>query len=403
MGDEPVTQRRVEIVHESLLREWPRLVRWQTQDLDGAQLRDQLRQAAQLWEERGRLDDLLWTGTAFREFTLWRERYPGGLTEGEEGFATAMTRKALRLRRRRRLAVSLLVAALLVVLVVVTASRQQAVTAREEAEEAASRAEAQKLLALGQLELESSPTLALAHATKSLELADTPEARRFVLRALAAGPPATILPIEDWSAWNLSFSPDGTWAAFGGRASLRAISQDGTRRTLIEPFEMLDEVRSAFDLSGQHLMSANGRQLGVWSVPGFELIEEQEVPLNAIRILPTPDGPIVLSVERLDSATIGAAPTRLGTRLETSVAWRSPPARGPADSISISIAPRGGSPTLRARTSTSAPLTTGVCRRAASDPTPLRSGTSCSIRRPLGSPPTTTVTRRSGSGRCGPG
>ena len=144
MGDEPVTQRRVEIVHESLLREWPRLVRWQTQDLDGAQLRDQLRQAAQLWEERGRLDDLLWTGTAFREFTLWRERYPGGLTEGEEGFATAMTRKALRLRRRRRLAVSLLVAALLVVLVVVTASRQQAVTAREEAEEAASRAEAQK-------------------------------------------------------------------------------------------------------------------------------------------------------------------------------------------------------------------------------------------------------------------
>jgi hypothetical protein len=54
--------RRVEIVHESLLTHWPRLARWRTQDADGAQLRDQLRQAAHLWDERGRRDDLLWPG-----------------------------------------------------------------------------------------------------------------------------------------------------------------------------------------------------------------------------------------------------------------------------------------------------------------------------------------------------
>ncbi len=69
---------RIEIVHESLLTSWPRLVRWQTQDTDGAQLRDQLRQAAQLWKEKSESDDLLWTGTAYKEFELWRERYPGG-------------------------------------------------------------------------------------------------------------------------------------------------------------------------------------------------------------------------------------------------------------------------------------------------------------------------------------
>ena len=72
--------RRVEIIHESLLANWPRLVRWQTQDAEGAQLRDQLRQAARTWDEHGRTDDLLWTGTAYREFGVWRERYPGGLT-----------------------------------------------------------------------------------------------------------------------------------------------------------------------------------------------------------------------------------------------------------------------------------------------------------------------------------
>ena len=41
---------------------------------DGAQLRDQLRQAARLWHDRGEPDDLLWSGQAYRDFALWRER-----------------------------------------------------------------------------------------------------------------------------------------------------------------------------------------------------------------------------------------------------------------------------------------------------------------------------------------
>jgi hypothetical protein len=45
---------RLEIVHESLLVTWPRLARWRDQDAEGARLRDQLRQAAHLWNERGR-------------------------------------------------------------------------------------------------------------------------------------------------------------------------------------------------------------------------------------------------------------------------------------------------------------------------------------------------------------
>ena len=91
---------RVEIAHESLLRAWPRLVRWQAQDEEGALLRDQLKQAAHLWEEKGRTSDLLWTGTAFQEYELWRGRYAGALTALEEDFAEAMAEKA---RRRKRL------------------------------------------------------------------------------------------------------------------------------------------------------------------------------------------------------------------------------------------------------------------------------------------------------------
>ena len=66
--DDEAPTRRVEIVHESLLTNWPRLVGWQTQDADSARLRDELRQAARSWDEHGRHRDRLWSGAAFREF-----------------------------------------------------------------------------------------------------------------------------------------------------------------------------------------------------------------------------------------------------------------------------------------------------------------------------------------------
>ena len=200
--------RRVEIIHESLLAAWPRLVRWQTQDADGAQLRDQLRQAARSWDEHGRPDDLLWTGTAYREFALWRERYPGGLTAIEEAFAAAMTSLATRRRRggasgdadRLRLA---------------RGPRGGRRLWRRSVQQTR-RAEAAKLLALAQLRLERDATEALAYATASLELADTPEARGLAVRALWAGPPARVLTAELNAAKDPVFSPDGRWLAASG-------------------------------------------------------------------------------------------------------------------------------------------------------------------------------------------
>ena len=108
--------RRVEIIHESLLTAWPRLVRWQTQETDGAQLRDQLRRAAQRWDSRGRPPDRLWTGASYLEFRAWRASYPGALTATEEAFAEAMTKQAQRRRKlRRRAAAAVFVLLLLVI------------------------------------------------------------------------------------------------------------------------------------------------------------------------------------------------------------------------------------------------------------------------------------------------
>ncbi len=197
---------RVEIIHESLLSAWPRLVRWQTQDQEGAQLREELRQAAQLWEQHGRSTDRLWTGTAVKEFLLWRERYPGGLTTTEEAFAGAMVEQAQRMRRRRRTATASIFTFLIGALAVVGVSRQDAVWQ-------ARRAEASRLVALGRLEVDRYPTASLAYARKSLELADNLEARRLAVEALWQGPTARILPLEGLTSWSAEFSPDGRWLA----------------------------------------------------------------------------------------------------------------------------------------------------------------------------------------------
>ena len=227
---------RVEVVHESLLKAWPRLVRWQAQDEEGALLRDQLKQAAHLWQEKSRSPDLLWSGTSFREYELWRERYQGQLTALEEQFAKAMTDRARRTRRLRQAAVVAVVIALSVVAIVVSWSRQQAAQARDEARAAARRAEASRLVALGKLELETEPTLTLAYARKSLEVHDSSEARRLALEALWRGPTARVLPIAkdaDGCIWVWP-SPDGQWLACSNWGSvITLVSADGKTTRLL--------------------------------------------------------------------------------------------------------------------------------------------------------------------------
>jgi WD40 repeat protein len=273
-GEESSERQRVEIIHESLLASWPRLVRWQAQDAEGALLRDQLRQAAQLWEERGRPVDLLWIGISYREFQMWRERYPGGLTATEDRFAGAMVQHAERRRRRRRIAVSSAFVLLATTLVVIGGFWRRAV-------EESRRAEAQELFALGQLELEGDPTKALAYAIASLERADAPTVRRFALEALWRGP-TYFRPNKDWrgDARSAAFSPDDAWLAVGAlhTGDIVLWPRDGGAPTRLSgPGEGVAEV--AFGPRSDRLISSAplDDSVSVWSVPDGQLVQTLKV------------------------------------------------------------------------------------------------------------------------------
>ena len=281
------SRHRVEVVHESLLSAWPRLIRWRTQDADAAQLRDQLGQAAQTWDEHHQSDDLLWTGTAYREFRVWRDQYPGGLTEIEEAFAGAMTEYAGRRRRRRRLGVTGAFILLLAVLAVVGRSRQQAVVAARVAEAAADRAEASKLVTLGTSVLDSQRTTALAYALASVRRADNPEARKLAVRALWSGPPKTVVP-DGHNAMALEFSRDGRYLAAGyGHGSVhgevRVHSRDGGKSVLLHGFEGAEDFMRGLEFSPDGSLLAGsiwGRSevVRVWSIPDGNEIRLLEHP-----------------------------------------------------------------------------------------------------------------------------
>jgi WD40 repeat protein len=280
--DEEQPHHRIEIIHESLLTNWPRLVRWRTQDQEGAQLRDELRQAAQKWDQRDRSEDLLWTGTSFREFELWRDRYPGGLTGLEEEYGHAMTSKALRRKRRRRLAV----AAMLVIAATVTAVTgtlwRQSERSEQLARDEALRAEASKLLALAQLRHGEDPTEALAYTTASLELADTKEARIFAMRVLWEGPPALELrpeESEDLSIRYPRFSPDGNRLAVAGHDEwVRVWTAEGAEPPVVLPGHLLSNRGSnaarwvSNELLATGLCCGNAPRSDVWRFPGGEKV-----------------------------------------------------------------------------------------------------------------------------------
>ena len=211
------SQRRLEIIHESLLAAWPRLARWRDQDAEGARLRDQLRQAAHLWNERGRPTDLLWTGASFTEYSVWKTRYIGRLTALEQSFGAAMEANAGRRRMRIRLGIGAAFAALLIVLAVVSSLWVRSRASEEAAVQQARRAEGQQLFALAQAEDEANPTLAFAYAVAALERADTEEIRRFAIRQLWKGPLAFVASEgSNGGISSLAFSPDGEWLADAG-------------------------------------------------------------------------------------------------------------------------------------------------------------------------------------------
>jgi hypothetical protein len=132
----------VEIVHESLILNWPALRRWLDETQEDAAIIDDLRKSARQWAAKGRSPDLLWRGDTAEEAKKFRRRYKGQLTDVEQAFLDEIIMYEQAVARRKRVAVvgafigmAGLVIAALVALVIIQKSRNEAQAQKRVAEE----------------------------------------------------------------------------------------------------------------------------------------------------------------------------------------------------------------------------------------------------------------------------
>jgi len=274
----------VEVAHEALIREWPTLREWLTQDRNGLLLHRQLTDAAHEWELLEHDSGSVYRGARLAQAREWAILHPNILNAGERDFleasneheqgeqtereaqrqreleaakelAETQSQSASRLRTRNRVITT--VGTIAIILAMLAGmlglqSNRNAITAQNNAISAQSNAataqvakdnalnaqataEAERLRAESEKQLAVSRELAIAAvdnldvdpersillALKAIEESDTPEAEDALHRAVQTSRVQFTLSHAD-QVWAVDYSPDGS--------RLATASYDGTAK-----------------------------------------------------------------------------------------------------------------------------------------------------------------------------
>ncbi len=208
----------VEVAHEALLRDWPRLGQWLGDDLQGRQLRQHVIQAARAWDAAGRDSSELYRGLRLTATLDWAASHAGDLNELEREFLAASRQEADRevsrqRRTNRRLRTLLSGVAVLLVLALIAgglalAQRSSARSSARHARQQATNALAQSLGA--QAVAQPRIDLAMLLAREAVALSPTLQTRVDLLTTLMRVPSALhTYHFNDERNSSVLLSPDG--------------------------------------------------------------------------------------------------------------------------------------------------------------------------------------------------
>lgn len=206
----------VELAHEALLREWPRLQGWVEEDREGLRIQRNLNAAAREWVRCKKDEGALYRGSRLVEVLEWREANDPTLNDLEREFVTASDarRQLDRATRRRRLVLAFagLITVLVAISIVAIVSISQGREAERQRDIAASRELAGQATSL----LDSDPGLSRLIALKAYERRDTEQAESAVRQATLADRATAILPADAGEVYAATPSPDGRKVATAG-------------------------------------------------------------------------------------------------------------------------------------------------------------------------------------------
>jgi WD40 repeat protein/DNA-binding SARP family transcriptional activator len=251
----------VEVAHEALLSEWPRLRGWLEEDAQGRRVQRHLADAARDWDERGRDRGDVYRGARLAAAVEWRAGHERELTDTERAFVHASRSEAGRAQRRLRM----VLAAVAALLAVAVAGGLVALDQRSSARNQARAAEAQRL----GVQALSEPRLdrALLLARQGVELDDSPSARSNLLEALLRSPGAVrVMPGSGNALTALDLSPDGRMLAAGDDRGNVLFLDPVTGRRAGAPYKVLSPVSVV-------RFSPDGTRLAVGGVDFVDLLD----------------------------------------------------------------------------------------------------------------------------------
>ena len=190
-----VDEGTVEVAHEALLSEWPRLRAWLDDDAEGRRLHQHLIHAAAEWQGAGRDPAELYRGARLASALEWAAEHEREPNELERAFLdesrAASEREAERQRRTNRRLRALL-AGVGVLLAAAVVAGVIALSERQGARSAATAADARRLAAQALTEDRRDRALQLAGAGVALD--DSLATRSSLLSALVRGAPGARRP-----------------------------------------------------------------------------------------------------------------------------------------------------------------------------------------------------------------
>jgi WD40 repeat protein/class 3 adenylate cyclase len=168
-----VDEGNVEVAHEAVLREWPRLRDWLAEDAEGRRLRHQLGLAAAAWDEGGRDPDELWRGarlTSALDLVADDPRELGELAASFLAESRAASERDTDRQRRTNRRLRIFLAAALGALAIAVGLGAFAALQRAEAERVARLASARELASSAVANLEVDPDLSLLLAAEAVRM-----------------------------------------------------------------------------------------------------------------------------------------------------------------------------------------------------------------------------------------
>jgi WD40 repeat protein/class 3 adenylate cyclase/tRNA A-37 threonylcarbamoyl transferase component Bud32/energy-coupling factor transporter ATP-binding protein EcfA2 len=292
-----VDEQMVEVAHEALIREWPRLRAWLNEDREGLRVHRHLARSAQAWDVLGRDSGELYRGARLASALDWAGQ-GADLTALEQAFldsSRASEERELRDARRRTRRLRTMLGAVAAALVIAIVAGSVAAVQRGNARRSAVLAQSGRLAAQSREAASEHPDLGLLLALEASRLQDSVDTRSTLLGALQqAGRMVVHLQGFETPDEDVRFAPDGNsfvTVATGGATVWNA----ATRRPKGPPYGSEGGAWASADFSpdGSTLAIAGGKgRVELWDMTARrvekELISPTGAELAVVRY--SPDG-----------------------------------------------------------------------------------------------------------------